>query len=129
MGKVANMSDKDTKKRLEMYHKLIAEAAEKRKAKITVRELAEKLEIQTSAIYRMEHGHLKDIKLSTLMGYLFAFGYKLAIVPDELVIVPNPKKLPKIEKEVFDKAKIDRRTRIRLLKYLIALEEAELGDQ
>lgn len=122
------MTDKDTKKRLEMYQKLIAEAAEKRKAKITVRELADKLEIQTSAIYRMEHGHLKDIKLSTLMSYLFAFGYKLAIVPDELVIVPNPKKLPKIEKEVFDKAKIDRRTRIRLLKYLIALEEAELGN-
>ena len=122
------MSDKDTKKRLEMYYKLIAEAAEKRKAKITVRELADKLEIQTSAIYRMEHGHLKDIKLSTLMCYLFAFGYRLAIVPDDLVIVPNPKKLPKIEKEVFDKAKIDRRTRIRLLKYLIALEEAELGN-
>lgn len=122
------MTDKDTKKRLEMYQKLIAEAAEKRKAKITVRELADKLEIQTSAIYRMEHGHLKDIKLSTLMSYLFAFGYKLAIVPDKLEIVPNPKKLPKIEKEVFDKAKIDRRTRIRLLKYLIALEEAELGN-
>lgn len=123
------MSDNRTKRNLEMYQKLIAEAVERRKATITVKDLAEKLEIQTSAIYRMEHGHLKDIKLSTLINYLHVFGYRLAIVPDKLEIVPNMKASNKIEKETFDKAKFDRRTRIRLLKYLIALEEAELGEE
>lgn len=123
------MTDDRNRKKLEMYQILITEATEKRKATITVKELSAKLDIKTSAIYRMEHGHLKDIKLGTLINYLHAFGYKLAIVPDKLEIISNTERTNKIEKEVLDKAKYDRRTRIRLLKYLIAIEEAELGKE
>lgn len=118
----------EEKKRLDAYQYLIKKAVEKRAENISVSELANKLNIKPSGLYRMERGN-QDMKLSTMISYLQAFGYRLEIVPDKLEIIPNMQATNKIEKETFDKAKFDRRTRIRLLKYLIALEEAELGEE
>ena len=112
---------------LEQYQKLITEAAMKRKEKTTAKEVAEKMEKKPTEIYRIEKG-TRPINLLTLISYLQAFGYTLAIVPIKLEIVPNPPKKPKIETIKYDLKKLNRKQRLRLLKFLIAIEEAELGN-
>lgn len=114
-------------KAIEQYQKLIEEAALKRKEKVTAKEVAEKLEKKPTEIYRIERG-TRPINLLTLIAYLQTFGYTLAIVPIKLEIVPNPPKKPKIETIKYDLKKMDRKQRLRLLKFLIAIEEAELGS-
>ena len=114
-------------KAIEQYKKLIEEAALKRKEKVTAKEVAEKLEKKPTEIYRIERG-ARPINLLTLIAYLQTFGYTLAIVPIKLEIVPNPPKKPKIETIKYDLKKLDRKQRLRLLKFLIAIEEAELGN-
>ncbi len=114
-------------KAIEQYQKLIEEAALKRKEKVTAKEVAEKLEKKPTEIYRIERG-TRPVNLLTLIAYLQTFGYTLAIVPNKLEIVPNPPKKPKIETIKYDLKKMDRKQRLRLLKFLIAIEEAELGS-
>lgn len=114
-------------KAIEQYQKLIEEAALKRKEKVTAKEVAEKLEKKPTEIYRIERG-TRPINLLTLIAYLQTFGYTLAIVPIKLEIVPNPPKKTKVETIKYDLKKLDRKQRLRLLKFLIAIEEAELGN-
>lgn len=114
-------------KAIEQYQKLIEEAALKRKEKVTAKEVAEKLDKKPTEIYRIERG-TRPVNLLTLISYLQTFGYTLAIVPIKLEIVPNPPKKTKVETIKYDLRKLDRKQRLRLLKFLIAIEEAELGS-
>jgi len=117
-------------KRLDAYQYLIKKAVEKRAENISVSELANKLNIKTSGLYRMERGN-QDMKLSTMISYLQAFGYRLEIVPDKLEVVPNGRKTkPDYSRMIEElKAPSARRQRLKLLKYLISLEEASLTDE
>lgn len=114
-------------KLMAIYKKLIDSAATKRKETIAAKEVADRMEIKPTVIYRLEKG-TRPVNLLTLIAYLQTFGYTLAIVPNKLEIVPNPPKKPKIETIKYDLKKMDRKQRLRLLKYLIAIEEAELGS-
>lgn len=122
----ARLGSLNQNKRLCAYQELIEKAAQKRSENITVPELADKLNVKPTGIYRLEKGD-HDPKLSTILNYLGAFGYHLEIVPDKVEVVPNPvriKKSPKIE--VYD-VKTCRRHRLNLLKILIRLEEEYLN--
>lgn len=123
-----NSNNKEPK-RLEAYQNFIINAAKIREANITVANLADKLNIRPTGIYRMEKGN-QDIKLSTLLTYLQAFGYKLAIIPDALEIVPNR---PKFNSEFAGIEQIPipskRKQRLLLLRYLVYLEELALNDK
>ena len=101
----------DNTQRLIMYKTLLDQAVEKRKENITAKELAEKLKIEPTSVYRMERG-VNDIKLSTFIAYLDAFSYQIDIVP----------KTDSSEKET------NRKQRLSLIKYLIDLEEKSLGE-
>ena len=114
-------------KLMAIYKKLIDSAATKRKETIAAKEVADRMEIKPMVIYRLEKG-TRPVNLLTLIAYLQTFGYTLAIVPNKLEIVPNPPKKPKIETIKYDLKKMDRKQRLRLLKFLIAIEEAELGS-
>ena len=114
-------------KLMAIYKKLIDSAATKRKETIAAKEVADRMEIKPTVIYRLEKG-TRPVNLLTLIAYLQTFGYTLAIVPNQLEIVPNPPKKPKIETIKYDLKKMDRKQRLRLLKFLIAIEEAELGS-
>jgi transcriptional regulator with XRE-family HTH domain len=114
-------------KLMAIYKKLIDSAATKRKETIAAKEVADRMEIKPTVIYRLEKG-TRPVNLLTLIAYLQTFGYTLAIVPNKLEIVPNPPKKPKIETIKYDLKKMDRKQRLRLLKFLIAIEEAELGS-
>lgn len=114
-------------KLMAIYKKLIDSAATKRKETIAAKEVADRMEIKPTVIYRLEKG-TRPVNLLTLIAYLQTFGYTLAIVPIKLEIVPNPPKKPKLETIKYDLKKMDRRQRLRLLKFLIAIEEAELGS-
>lgn len=114
-------------KLMAIYKKLIDSAATKRKETIAAKEVADRMEIKPTVIYRLEKG-TRPVNLLTLIAYLQTFGYTLAIVPNKLEIVPNPPKKPKLETIKYDLKKMDRRQRLRLLKFLIAIEEAELGS-
>ena len=118
-----------TTKRLEAYQALVKKAVEKRSEHISASDLANKLNVKVTGIYRMERGN-QDMRLSTMIAYLQAFGYRLEIVPDTLEVVPNIKKKETPGIEGLESLKISsRRQRIRLLKYLISLEEASLDDE
>ena len=121
------MENINNDKVLAQYKKLIEEALLKRKEQATVKEVAEKLYKKPTEIYRIERG-TRPINLLTLISYLQTFGYTLAIVPIKLEIVPNPPKKTKVETIKYDLKKLDRKQRLRLLKFLIAIEEAELGS-
>lgn len=114
-------------KLMAIYKKLIDSAATKRKETIAAKEVADRMEIKPTVIYRLEKG-TRPVNLLTLIAYLQTFGYTLAIVPNKLEIVPNQPKKPKLETIKYDLKKMDRRQRLRLLKFLIAIEEAELGS-
>lgn len=114
-------------KLMAIYKKLIDSAATKRKETIAAKEVADRMEIKPTVIYRLEKG-TRPVNLLTLIAYLQTFGYTLAIVPNKLEIVPNPPKKPKLETIKYDLKKMDRKQRLRLLKFLIAIEEAELGS-
>lgn len=83
--------------------------------------------LKPTVIYRLEKG-TRPVNLLTLIAYLQTFGYTLAIVPNKLEIVPNPPKKTKVETIKYDLKKLDRKQRLRLLKFLIAIEETELGS-
>ena len=118
-------------KRLEAYQALVKKAVEKRSENISASDLANKLNVKVTGIYRMERGN-QDMRLSTMIAYLQSFGYRLEIVPDTLEVVPNRKKMKKEKTEIegLETLKLSsRRQRLRLLKYLISLEEASLDDE
>lgn len=127
------MDTNESRWHLEAYDKLLAEAREKRKEKISVIELGKKLNFKRSNIYRMESGAI-DLKASTLINYLHGFGYHLEIVEDnkETIEDPKPDMIVEVEGiqipiERYDgKEKLDKRTRLNLLKLILEQMEAEL---
>lgn len=127
------MDTNESKWHLEAYDKLLSEAREKRKANISVAGLCKKLNFKRSNIYRMESGAI-DLKASTLINYLHGFGYHLEIVEDRAEEIKDPKPDMIVEVdgiqipiEHYDsKEKLDKRTRLKLLKLILEQMEAEL---
>ncbi len=70
----------DNAQRLIMYKTLLEQAVGKRKENISAKDLAEKLKIEPTSIYRLERG-VNDMKLSTFIAYLDAFNYEIEIIP------------------------------------------------
>ena len=122
----------DNTQRLIMYKTLLEQAVEKRKENISAKDLAEKLEIEPTSIYRLERG-VNDMKLSTFIAYLDAFSYEIEIIPKSN---PSAKETnidfvsddgTTIECSQINPSELDHRQRLRLLKYLIELEERDLS--
>lgn len=127
------MDTNESRWHLEAYDKLLSEAREKRKANISVAGLCKKLNFKRSNIYRMESGAI-DLKASTLINYLHGFGYHLEIVEDNKATIEDPKPDMIVEVEGIQipierydgKEKLDKRTRLKLLKLILEQMEAEL---
>lgn len=122
----------DNVQRLIMYKTLLEQAVGKRKENISAKDLAEKLKIEPTSIYRLERG-VNDMKLSTFIAYLDAFNYEIEIIPKS---EPSAKEInvdfvsddgTTIEYSHIDPSTLDHRQRLRLIKYLIELEEKDLG--
>ena len=118
-----------------MYKTLLDQAVGKRKENITAKELAEKLKIEPTSVYRMERG-VNDIKLSTFIAYLDAFNFQIEITPktdsvekETNVDFVTDGDVP-LEIEYFktNPSALDRKQRLSLIKYLIDLEERSLGE-
>ena len=126
---------KDNTQRLIMYKTLLDQAVEKRKENITAKDLAEKLKIEPTSIYRLERG-VNDIKLATFIAYLDAFSYQIDIVPKtdsteketNVDFVTNGEVPFEIECFKANPSALDRKQRLSLIKYLIDLEEKSLGE-
>ena len=129
-----NMS-KDNTRRLIMYKTLLDQAVEKRKENISAKDLAEKLKVEPTSIYRLERG-VNDIKLSTFIAYLDAFSYQIDIIPKtdspekgtDVDFVTAGEVPLDIEYFKTEPAALDRKQRLSLIKYLIDLEERSLGE-
>ena len=125
----------DNTQRLIMYKTLLDQAVEKRKENITAKELAEKLKIEPTSVYRMERG-VNDIKLSTFIAYLDAFSYQIDIVPKtdsseketNVDFITNGEVPLEIEYFKTNPSALDRKQRLSLIKYLIEMEEKSLGE-
>ncbi len=122
----------DNAQRLIMYKTLLEQAVEKRKENISAKDLAEKLKIEPTSIYRLERG-VNDMKLSTFIAYLDAFSYEIEIIPKSN---PSAKETnidfvsddgTTIEYSQINPSELNHRQRLRLLKYLIELEEKDLS--
>lgn len=117
-----------------MYKTLLESAVEKRKENISAKDLAEKLKIEPTSIYRLERG-VNDMKLSTFLAYLDAFNYQIEIIPktdpaekeNSVDLIVNEETPIEIEYAQINPSALDHRQRLRLLKYLIELEEASLN--
>ncbi|MBR4915345.1 MAG: helix-turn-helix transcriptional regulator [Clostridiales bacterium] len=125
----------DNLQRILMYKTLLDQAVGKRKENITAKELAEKLKIEPTSVYRMERG-VNDIKLSTFIAYLDAFNFQIEITPktdsvekETNVDFVTDGDVP-LEIEYFktNPSALDRKQRLSLIKYLIDLEERSLGE-
>lgn len=123
----------ETDWRVAACSELLKSATEKRKANISVINLCKKLDTKRSIIYRMESGAI-DVKVSTLLNYLHGFGYHLEIVEDNKEEIEDPKHDMIVETdgiqipiEHYDsKEKLDKRTRLKLLKLILEQMESEL---
>ena len=125
----------DNSQRLLMYKTLLEQAVEKRKENISAKDLAEKLKIEPTSIYRLERG-VNDMKLSTFLAYLDAFNYQIEITPktdpaekeSSVDLIVNEETPIEIEYAQINPSALDHRQRLRLLKYLIELEEKCLNE-
>lgn len=122
------MISKAYDRRMEAYRGFLDTAVRKRKANISAKELAEKMEIVPASLYRMESG-INDMKVSTLLAYLDGFGFTIEVVPYE-----------KATEEAFDYVldtndapvlieNTDRRTRLKLLQRLLKAEEEYIAGE
>lgn len=117
---------------LAAYEYLLTMAKDKRKENISVIELSKKLDCKRSNIYRMESGSI-DLKVSTLLHYLHGFGYHLEVVKDKSpavdMILETDGLSIDIERFYNMNQKLDKKSRIRLLRYLLKLLEEDLGQE
>ena len=137
------MNNEDSARRMEMYRTVLNDAVKSRKENITTKELAEKLSVAPTSLYRLERGTI-DIRVSTFLAYLYGFGFTIEIIPNEekrtvtesvsgsqsvdKVIKVNdiPIVIENIGKESDWQ---DRRARLRLLQYLLKMEEMYLENE
>ena len=127
------MNDDKNTKRMLMYQDILDKAVEKRKENISAKELAEKLEIEPTSIYRLERG-VNDMKLSTFLAYLDAFNYQVELVQKESSLEPETTvdftaadgTVIDIQYGMTNPSYKDRLCRLRMLRYLIGLEEIYL---
>ena len=137
------MNNEDSARRMEMYRTVLNDAVKSRKENITTKELAEKLSVAPTSLYRLERGTI-DIRVSTFLAYLDGFGFTIEIIPNEekrtvtesvsgsqsvdKVIKVNdiPIVIENIGKESDWQ---DRRSRLRLLQYLLKMEEMYLENE
>ena len=137
------MNNEDSARRMEMYRTVLNDAVKSRKENITTKELAEKLSVAPTSLYRLERGTI-DIRVSTFLAYLDGFGFTIEIIPNEekrtvtesvsgsqsvdKVIKVNdiPIVIENIGKESDWQ---DRRSRLRLLQYLLKMEEIYLENE
>lgn len=118
----------DSKKRIESYARLIKDATDKRKEVMSAAEVARKMDVPPTAVYRLERG-ANDVRISTLLKYLETFGFRLEIVKDDIEVVPNPKRNKKMPDIETLKTPSKRRERIRFLRYMLMIEEMELSRE
>lgn len=122
------MISKAYDRRMEAYRDFLDTAVRKRKASISAKELAEKMEIVPASLYRMESG-VNDVKVSTLLAYLDGFGFTIEVVPYEketesaFDYVLNTNDLPVLIENT------DRRTRLKLLQRLLKAEEEYIAGE
>ena len=76
------MNNEDSARRMEMYRTVLNDAVKSRKENITTKELAEKLSVAPTSLYRLERGTI-DIRVSTFLAYLDGFGFTIEIIPNE----------------------------------------------
>lgn len=116
------------------YSDFLKNAKNTRKKNISVIELCDKLNAQKTTIYRIERAEV-DPKLSTLISYLHGFSYHLEMLPDYETIQDEPTvdytveingTNVLIENIDLNKAKTDKRLRMAVIKYLLALMESDL---
>jgi transcriptional regulator with XRE-family HTH domain len=125
----------DSNQRLSIYKTILKQAVEKRKQSISAKELAEKLKIEPTSIYRLERG-VNDMKLSTFLTYLDAFDYQIEIAPKNSLsagktnadYTANNGTIIDLEHGLINPYELDRRQRLRLLQYLIKLEETYINE-
>ena len=124
------MSEDKSTKRILMYKNMLDKAVEKRKENVSAKELAEKLGIEKTSIYRLERG-VNDMKLSTFLAYLDAFDYQIELLPkankskgknctEQTDISSSTVEI----EHTLNTSEMDRRQRLRMLQYLLRLEEA-----
>jgi transcriptional regulator with XRE-family HTH domain len=122
------MISKAYDRRMEAYRGFLDTAVRKRKANISAKELAEKMEIVPASLYRMESG-VNDVKVSTLLAYLDGFGFTIEVVPYEketesaFDYVLNTNDSPVLIENT------DRRTRLKLLQRLLKAEEEYIAGE
>ncbi|MBE7070052.1 MAG: helix-turn-helix domain-containing protein [Ruminococcaceae bacterium] len=122
------MISKAYDRRMEAYRDFLDTAVRKRKANISAKELAEKMEIVPASLYRMESG-VNDVKVSTLLAYLDGFGFTIEVVPYEketesaFDYVLNTNDSPVLIENT------DRRTRLKLLQRLLKAEEEYIAGE
>ena len=129
------MINKENEKRLEAYRRFLCGAVQKRKESISAKDLAEKMDVVPASLYRMESG-VNDVKVSTLLAYLDGFGFTIEIIPYEkqkkdyvdYVLTVNDEPV-RIENNRSAETFKDRRTRLRVLQYLLKLEEEYLNGE
>ncbi len=137
------MNNEDSARRMEMYRTVLNDAVKSRKENITTKELAEKLSVAPTSLYRLERGTI-DIRVSTFLAYLDGFGFTIEIIPNEekrtvtesvsgsqsvdkvLKVNDIPIVIENIGKESDWQ---DRRSRLRLLQYLLKMEEMYLENE
>ena len=128
------MLNADNAVRLKKYRELLNVAVERRKNNITTKKLAEKLKVPTTSLYRLESG-VNDIKVSTFMAYLEGFGFTIELVPDlkakkiaaDMVLdLGDEPIIIESNKPAIDMS--NRRDRLRLLQYLLKMEEMYLEN-
>ena len=137
------MNNEDSARRMEMYRTVLNDAVKSRKENITTKELAEKLSVAPTSLYRLERGTI-DIRVSTFLAYLDGFGFTIEIIPNEekrtvMESVSGSQSVDKVLKvndipiviENIGKESDwqDRRSRLRLLQYLLKMEEMYLENE
>jgi transcriptional regulator with XRE-family HTH domain len=137
------MNNEDSARRMEMYRTVLNDAVKSRKENITTKELAEKLSVAPTSLYRLERGTI-DIRVSTFLAYLDGFGFTIEIIPNEekrtvTESVSGSQSVDKVLKvndipiviENIGKGSDwqDRRSRLRLLQYLLKMEEMYLENE
>lgn len=136
------MINEASNRRMEMYRTVLSDAVKNRKENITTKDLAEKLSVAPTSLYRLERGAI-DIRVSTFLAYLDGFGFTIEIVPNENKTTvtesvsgaqPVDKVLdvtdtPIVIEDIGAKSDLkDRRSRLRLLQYLLKMEEKYLEN-
>lgn len=129
------MTEDKITKRISMYKDMLDKAVEKRKQNVSAKELAEKLGVEQTSIYRLERG-VNDMKLSTFLAYLDAFDYQIDLLPKvnksggESNTEPTntSSSFIEIEHTLIKPSELNRSQRLRMLQYLLRLEESYIED-